>query len=204
MFDKNALSIVAFIFVMILAGGCKSDVKGRTSPKNPQKATKPDFLTPVNEGKKGKLKSIEMIKNMRRTTPEKAAFFKKQALPILRHRQKEGHHKSWIILDKDLWEYDIIFAGKESTKPNQLKGHWVDFAPDLTYTYGYKDKTLGSGEFYFDLDKMVLLMVDDDDHIKPQEYKVILKDDLMILQGTPIYVDNNYQGRLRRIEKKPD
>jgi len=139
------------------------------------------------------------IKNMKKAS----SGMKSRALPILEHRYKETNRKAVIILDKDIWEYEFVFNGKKMSKPGQMAGSWVDFNEDLTYTYGYYEEVQGSGKYTFSIDTRLLLMVDDSDEIKPQEYIAKVYDQTMVLEGNAIYNDNNYNAKLARITTVP-
>jgi len=140
---------------------------------------------------------------MGKTTVKEVPNLKTKAQAILDHRQKESNKKAFIMLDKDMWEYEFVFTGKTMTKPGQLAGSWIDFHEDLTYTYGYYEKDQGKGKYTYDLSTGLLLMIDDSDEIKPQEVELKLTDRTLILDGNEIYRDNNFNAKLRRVSEKP-
>jgi|GEM_PF-1166448 len=146
---------------------------------------------------------IGIIKNMGKTKIKEVPDLKTKALAILEHRQKESNNKAFIMLDKDMWEYEFVFTGKSMTKPGQLAGSWIDFHEDLTYTYGYYEKDQGKGRYTYDLSTGLLLMIDDSDQIKPQEIELKLTDRTLILDGNEIYRDNNFNAKLRRVSERP-
>ncbi|MBC7886082.1 MAG: hypothetical protein H7X99_11450 [Saprospiraceae bacterium] len=125
------------------------------------------------------------------------------ALNTLEHRQKESGNKTYIILDKDLWQFDAVVKSSDMDTHDSLSGKWIDFKEDLTYDYGlYQDKH-GSGKYIYDLDKAIMLLVDDSDGIKPQEFDVKLRNDMMVLVGQYVYQDNNLQCKLTRLDTIP-
>lgn len=194
---KNILSLVVFIGLVLICMGCKTDKSG-------------DITSQVVEAKKPKTTVIDdetsvisIIKNMAKTSPSEAAELKKQAKAIIDYRYKENNRKAFILLDMDLWEYEFVFTGKTMTKPGQLFGHWIDFHEDMTYTYGQHLESTGSGIYTYSIDSGLLLMIDDNDNIKPQEYEAKLFDRTLIMDGNEIYGDNNYNAKLRRITEKP-
>jgi hypothetical protein len=62
---------------------------------------------------------------------------------------------------------------------------------------------MGTGIYTFDLTSGLLLLIDDSDDVKPQEFEAKLFDKSLIMDGNEIYRDNNYNAKLRRIETKP-
>lgn len=146
---------------------------------------------------------LALVKNMTKIKPYEVIPMKGDAEIIINHRYKETGKKSYIILDKDLWEFEFIFSGKKMTTPNQLDGCWIDFSEDLTYTYGYYQEEKGSGRYAFSLDSGLLLLIDNSDQIKPQEFEAKLFDETMVMDGNHIYKDNNYNAKLKRITQRP-
>ena len=140
---------------------------------------------------------------MKKVQPEEIEPMNQDAEVIIAHRYKETERKSYIMLDKDLWEYEFIFSGKQMSAVNQLKGYWIDFSEDLTYTYGHYQEVMGSGRYTFSLDSGLLLLIDDNKKIKPQEFEAKLFDQTLIMDGNEIYKDNNYNAKLKRIIERP-
>ncbi len=146
---------------------------------------------------------LAMVTNMTKIRPEEVKGMKEDAEIIINHRYKETGKKSYIILDKDLWEFEFIFSGRKMTAPNQLAGYWIDFSEDMTYTYGYYQEVKGNGRYTFNLDTGLLLLIDNSDNIKPQEYEAKLFDQTLVMDGNDIYKDNNYNAKLKRITQRP-
>ena len=146
----------------------------------------------------------EVIKNMKIVESVDVPEMIRLATGILNHRQKELNNKSWQVLDKDLWEYDIIYAGVKNTKPGYMDGYWLDFNEDLTYSYGYKKEVQGEGRFVYDAATSLLLMVDNDSAIKPREYEARISNRTIILDGNGTYKDHNINARLIRISERPE
>ncbi len=128
---------------------------------------------------------------------------RKEALDILEHRIKESGKKSFTIIEKDLWVFDGIVKNSQMLIGDSLQGRWIDFKEDLTYDYGRKENKEGSGRYFFDFDKSILLMLDDNEGIKPQEFEVKLRNDMLVIVGMFTYDDNNMQAKLTRAEKAP-
>ncbi len=194
---KNILSFLLLITFIFQMTSCKQDSKPAANTEA-KEIIKPE-TTKVTEDNS----LLTIVKNMGKVKVEKVPGMKKEATAIINHRYKQTEKKAYIILDKDLWEYEFIFTGKSMTKPGQLAGMWIDFHEDQTYTYGYYEDTAGTGIYTFDLNSSLLLLIDDSDEIKPQEFEAKLFDKSMIMDGNAIYKDNNYNAKLRRIESKP-
>lgn len=126
-----------------------------------------------------------------------------EALTELNDWWKKHDKKSFIALDQDLYVYDRVHNGEVLSAPGQYADYWVDYNEDLTYTYGMNQKELGSGKYYFDGDKMKLLMVDNDENIKPRKYDVKTVGEALIIVGDPQYKDNNFQAKLEKAQQKP-
>jgi hypothetical protein len=182
---------------MISTTSCKQDKStvsnnGSTEPKKPETTviTKDNSL-------------LTIVKNMGKVKANQVPDMKREATVIINHRYKQTEKKPYIILDKDMWEYEFVFTGKTMTKPGQLAGMWIDFNEDQTYSYGYYEENMGTGIYTFDLTSGLLLLIDDSDDVKPQEFEAKLFDKSLIMDGNEIYRDNNYNAKLRRIETKP-
>ncbi|MBK8349813.1 MAG: hypothetical protein IPL08_20230 [Saprospiraceae bacterium] len=120
------------------------------------------------------------------------------ALNILEHRYKESSKKTYTILDKDIWVFDAIVKNSNMMTGDSLGGRWIDFKEDLTYDYGRMDKKEGKGKYFYDFDKANLLLIDDNENIKPQEFEVKALNDMLVIVGQYIYKDNNIQTKLTR------
>ena len=120
-----------------------------------------------------------------------------QALSILDYRAKNDS-STYAIIEADVWEYQFIFDG-EMSKPDQYKGVWIDFLSDGTYEYGTNSKVDGSGRYNYHFERGELLMVDDQNSVKPQEWDVKNAGDAMVLIGTATYKDNAIQMKLERV-----
>lgn len=133
------------------------------------------------------------------STNEVAAF-RKSAYPIAVHRNKESNQKSYPILTKGKWAYEGIFKGSEFLKMDSLNVKWIQFNDNLTYEYGENKTVKGKGLYSYSFDTGILLLVDDEIAIKPNEYKVKAHNDLIILEGMSTYEDHNIQAKLVRLE----
>lgn len=209
---KNILSFLLIAAGIIFTLSCKdqktntddSDVVAASQegvPEDRLKSTK-RVVGEVNNAIDSDSQLV-LIKNMTRIRPEEVANMKKDAEVIINHRYKETEKKSYIILDKDLWEYEFIFLGKKMSEINQFAGCWIDFSEDMTYTYGSYEKQLGSGIYTYNLDTGLLLLIDDASNIKPQEFEAKLFDKTLVMDGNDIYKDNNYNAKLKRITERP-
>jgi len=146
---------------------------------------------------------LAIVTNMTKIRPGEVKGMKEDAEVIITHRYKETGKKAHIILDKDLWEFEFIFSGRKMSAPNQFAGYWIDFAEDMTYTYGHYQEVKGNGRYTFNLDTGLLLLIDNSDNIKPMEFEAKLFDQTLVMDGNDIYKDNNYNAKLKRITQRP-
>ena len=184
-----------------------------SSCKNKDAQTAGDEIDAAAQTSKATVESIQtnissdstlaLIFNMLKIQPVELPGMKQDAEVIINHRYKESERKSYILLDKDLWEYEFIFSGKKMSAPNQLAGWWIDFSEDLTYTYGHYEEVKGSGRYTFSLESGLLLLIDNSEYIKPLEFEVKLFDMTLVMDGNHIYKDNNYNAKLKRITERP-
>ncbi len=124
-----------------------------------------------------------------------------QAEAILKFREENGP-KKWAIIDVGVWKYDGIFDNGKLLKPEHVEGRWIDFDQFGKYEYGFKSKVLGSGRYHYDNDKSTLLLLDDDQNKKPEEYNTRLINGIMIIQGMDTYQDDGFQAKLSKMEAR--
>ncbi|MDF1698171.1 MAG: hypothetical protein P1U56_20150 [Saprospiraceae bacterium] len=196
---KNIISLLLILSCVIFTVSCKEKINKAVDSESTD-ATSTDIAS-----NSSLLQDTLMakIKNMTKIYPEEVQGLIDDAKVIINHRWKETDRKSFIMLDKDLWEYEFIFTGKSMSKPNEFDGYWIDFSEDLTYTYGRFQEDLGKGTYTYSIDSGLLLLIDDSPSIKPQEFEAKLFDQTLIMDGNSIYKDNNYNAKLTRITSKP-
>ena len=200
---KNILSFLLIIGCLINLSSCDGSKKEKPTEDNIVSTTPTKVDVAPSNTSLDSDSLLIMVKNMTKIKPYEVIPMKNDAEVIIAHRHKETNKKSYIILDKDLWEFEFIFSGKEMTKPSQLDCCWIDFSEDLTYTYGYFQEVLGEGRYAYSLDSGLLLLIDNSDQIKPQEFEAKLFDQTLVMDGNNIYKDNNYNAKLRRITERP-
>ncbi len=125
-----------------------------------------------------------------------------QAEAILKYRN-ENNTKKWAIMDVGAWKYDGVFKAGKMLKPEEVEGKWIDFDQNGTYEYGLKSKIEGKGKYHYDNDKTILLLVDDNKSVKPQEYSVKLLNGFMIMEGNDTYQDQSFQAKLSKSDTRP-
>jgi len=180
--------------------GCKeSGAKGSSDEKSTTEQKSKKVSTPISDMPQ----DLRIIKNMDQVKDNELPEMLEDANRIINHRYEDTERKAYIIVDKDLWEYEFIFKGKEMTKPGELKGNWIDFNQDLTYTYGKFDEVRGSGIFTYDAGTGLMILIDDNSNIKPQEFEAKVYDATLIMDGNAVYKDNNYNAKLKRVEERP-
>jgi hypothetical protein len=188
---KLIYSCLIITFSIFIISSCKNDT-AETVKKDKETITQELIEEGYTDATVDIAKDTEQIKQWR--------DYAKKAIEF---RRKEDNNKAWQILDVDLWEYEFKFEKQKVSEPGAMAGKWIDFDQDLTYTYGYFDKQEGSGQYHYNLDTQDLLLLDDDESIKPYEYKAKIVNTIMILQGNVTYKDNSVQAKLKRINARP-
>lgn len=197
---KNILSLLLILSCLAFASSCKE----KNNQSEDTESTEAPAETTSTESFDISDSLLVKIKNMTKINPKSIQSMVDDAKVIITHRWKETDRKSFIMLDKDLWEYEFIFTGKNMSKPNEYAGYWIDFSEDLTYAYGKYENQLGKGTYTYSLNTGFLLLIDDNSAIKPQEFEAKLFDQTLIMDGNSIYKDNNYNAKLRRIVSIPN
>jgi len=165
---------------------CKND--------SPQR---PDSMLADDTGIKDNPIKMERLEEMRKKSKSvDIPAYRKQAASILDYRAKQDSN-SYAIIEADIWEYQFIFDG-EMSEPGAYKGVWVDFKADGTYSYGQYDELQGSGRYNYHFERGELLMLDDNNALKPQEWTAKSAGDALVLIGTATYKDNSVQMKLER------
>jgi hypothetical protein len=118
------------------------------------------------------------------------------AKSILEFRYKEQGVDPVASIEMDRWYYQFIATGSR-IEPVQ-DGRWIDFYPDLTYEYGDENGVKGKGKYHYSISSSILLIVDNDPTVKPQEYDAKLNGPVMVLVGKPTYKDNHMQMKLQQ------
>lgn len=146
--------------------------------------------------------AAQPIKSNKPSPNSELARMRDRAISTIDFRINEGKPGVAQILDVGLWEYKFTFDG-EMTKPGELDGNWIDFDEKGNYAYGLYDKEKGSGIYHFHPDDMRLLMVDNDENKKPQEFILKLANGAMIMQGQNTYGDRSTQSKLDHLMERP-
>jgi len=201
------MSIKSLSIIMILTSIALASCKQKTA-ENPPVATAEEILANSTNDQYASEsdipRGIRIVKNMRDKIPlSDIAPMNQEAEAIFAHRIKNAEKKTWSVMTAGYYEYAFVFNGKEMSKPGEHAGRWLNFKEDNTYDYGYYSDVQGSGKYYFDLDDELLLMVDNNKNIKPNEYKCKPVNDVCILIGTEVYKDNNFQCKIERVDAMP-
>ena len=179
-----------FIFsICITFASCKEDKKA---------------LTPKQEAASiGESINAYVLQNQIGISQEDIAQMRITAAATVEHRQKEGGNKAVTMIHNDLWVIEAMLKGSNVVFGETLKGGWIDFGEDLNYSYGQFDETKGGGRYFYDFDKHSLILLDNNPHIKPQEFDVLTQSELIVLSGKNVYRDNDMQAKLINRKEKP-
>ncbi len=183
---------IQLIICSILLIACNSDKVQRPEPlsKPKQNITKEQnpVIREAREARKQKEKDGPSTKQINQ--------WRSQALSILNHRLKTMPSTDPIV-EADLWEYQFVYDG-EMSKVGDYDGVWLDFKKDHTYEYGKYKVVNGTGKYNFHEDRQEILMVDNNNSMKPQEWSIKQEGDVMIMVGTANYQDNHIQQKMQR------
>jgi hypothetical protein len=121
----------------------------------------------------------------------------------LRQRIDTSARQLVSVLEKDLYQIQAVLRGSEVVFDEKVKAGWIDFAPDNTYKYGVYADQMGGGRYHFDASGSLILLVDYNQMIKPQEFQALINGDALVLVGQDTYRDNNMQAKLNRMPEMP-
>ena len=109
---------------------------------------------------------------------------------------------SWTFLTDKLFHHrTTVTSGK--VDQNDRKGHWIDFHDNGKFDYGeWGDKTYDGTWFYNDETKLLELKPSGSQ--KPSEWRLMHKEDNLIMVGTGTYGNNTQQVQWIRHEERPD
>jgi hypothetical protein len=176
-------SFIFLLFSLMIFFSCKNDKTGAVSD---------------DVGSGMPVEEIYYLSNQTGRSDSLINVYRTSATTILEHRLAESKANVVTDLNKDLWHLDAVLRGSDVTFGDNINGAWVDFNDDNTYTYGnYGDKR-GNGRYAYDSEKALLLLLDNDKRIKPQEFQTQIQNDALVLVGQSIYADNNMQAKLAR------
>ena len=177
---KSVLLIISF--TSIFFGSCKNDNKG------PKANRLPDFA----------------LINQKEIKPAEIGPMRKEAVDIIDRLIKGKGTKAPTILESELWLFEAVVRDTSFVKQEDLGGAWIDFDENLKYTYGSFENQIGTGKYYYDFDNQIITLVDDNETVKPQEFKIInITDQMAVFQGEYRFRDNNMQSKLKRLSAKP-
>lgn len=140
--------------------------------------------------------------NVVQMTPDYIVQLNKQAKNILEFRRKNKPVNDAII-DVGVWEYEMIFQDGKMSKAGEHKGQWIDFDEKGNYEYGLNSDIQGSGQYHYDNESNLLLLVDNNNANKPKEYELKFAGSIMIMMGKQTYQDNNFQCKLVKVAQRP-
>jgi|GEM_PF-2371980 len=138
-------------------------------------------------------------------SPEKKAQIddlRSHAHALIEKRSKEEDAYSMLVVGH--WVYEAIFAGGERPKPVE-PGFWVKYDEDFSYQYGQYDRIDGGGKYHltFNTEEPTMIMVDDNANKSPEEWKLMTKEDVMILVGSNYFGNNPKQMKLVKEMQRP-
>lgn len=173
------------VAMLVLAISCKNNEQ--PSPPEAEKVVQDTLMTTAAKSK---------------MDGGKIAQLNQQAKAILAYRM-ENKPDNYAIIDVGVWEYEAAFKDGAMSKPGAYKGHWIDFDAKNGYEFGVNNDIKGRGKYHYDNDTHLLLLVNDDPAVKPEEYEIKLVNDVMIMMGNLTYQDNGFQAKLLKVQSRP-
>ena len=189
--------------IILILFSCKPSTKeGTSTEEEPIGVDEPIHIPTEDGGVLVKATNLEYDLNVPTNQsvagPNTIKSMRRQAKSILESRLKSGGEVA-AILDMGTFFYEFIVKGSEVSEVGQLDNKWIDFKSDWTYEYGYNRDVQGGGRFHYNAENSVLLMIDNDESIKPQEFNAKHAGNTLVLIGTAAYKDNNMQMKLGKV-----
>lgn len=126
-----------------------------------------------------------------------------QARSTIDYRIENGG-KALSMMTSGYWWPEFVYYRQKITGEGHYDGYWVQYKDDFTYEYGVYDEVWGSGRYHYDLDKMELLLLDDDVEQEPKVYQGNYNGNLMSYIGRHTWgINNGMQIKMVPIDTKP-
>jgi hypothetical protein len=149
------------------------------------------------------VEEIYLLSNQKDLSDTLILSQRKQAEAIIKERLDTTSQQLSSVLEKDVYQIQAVLRGSEVVFDEQVKAGWLDFAVDNTYKYGIYEEHMGGGRYHFLADKSLILLLDNNPGIKPQEFQALINGDALVLVGQDTYRDNNMQAKLNRMPGLP-
>lgn len=108
----------------------------------------------------------------------------------------------WTFLTDKLFHHRVTVASGKIDE-NVRKGHWMDFQEKGRFESGVWAEKTSEGSWTYD-DNSKLLTLKPTGDAKPSEWRIMHKDNNLILVGTATYGNNAEQVQWIRHEARPD
>ena len=195
------LTCIAFLFLIT---SCKDNTPSRGSKSD--KNYKPEMgLVPMEYGQSFDLQKEEKIKekigqNAKKVeaftmSPELIRSWQSQAAKEIEAEAKASNNKSFASLTIKPWVIDAMVVDQFADK-SVHEGRWIRFKDDLTYDYGKYSDVLGKGKYYYNPDKEIITVLDDNLDVKPIEFGVGWDMGFVVIGGTKKYGDDGIMVKL--------
>lgn len=178
--------LVSVLVAFIVFTGCKNDTTNTSSPA---------IVLSVEEA--------NVLHNSEGWVEEEIQRTRLQASDILGHRIKESDRSRAHVLLNSIWHVNAVLRGSQVTFGEDVKGGWFKFDDKNSYQVGSYDQVIGGGRYHYDTEKSIVLLLNNDPRMKPQEFNVLTNNNAVVFVGEATYRDNNMQCKLNREEKFP-
>lgn len=202
------IKIAIFFSISLLAFSCGSKTAKSTIAEEDMFPRGAYPLPIIEHRTEAELADIEKKVGPNYTRIEKAItvdqikMWNREALDLLQTRTAEEGGKTHTALTTGVWLYDRAFRGVMHP-PQMVAGRWITFGDNLTYEYGTYDKVDGSGKYFFSLDKLTLILIDDNPAVKPADYTVQVNGGMLIMDGSKTFQDQRLSAKYDKVSTKP-
>lgn len=120
-------------------------------------------------------------------------------------RDKDLSHLSsdqkskWTFLTLGYFQKEVELKGGNVLNMDSIADQWIKFHDDNTYSIGNSQDLLAGGNWRYDHDLTLLELENDNVTAGNLEYKVLSKDDYIVLVGTSKYGNNGQQIKCVRV-----
>jgi len=108
----------------------------------------------------------------------------------------------WTFLTADLFHYTMIDEINEKIDRAEYIGRWINLKDDWTYEGGYLEESTTAGTWEYDHDSKIL-DIKPVDVTKRSQWRLLHRNDKVVLAGTSLYGDNARQMRWERFPERP-
>ncbi len=142
-----------------------------------------------------KVRKVKMDESLLMTWRVKSAI-------ELTERSTADNNKTYASITNGVWVVNAAHLD-EFASENIIAGKWIQFKEDLTYEYGKFDKTTGKGRYHYQPLTQLIILLDQNENVRPLEYEIGWSEGYIVLQGTPTFDDSEIAIKMINANAKP-